>query len=123
MRIRTKTRCGLERLTLAAVCTLPLTACSGSYSAPPSNRDSSKLCGPEEEFCNVQPGAQGTGIPAGGGVPIDSPSDPSLPPGIEASYSPDEGVFTELHYAPDDGQHQPVSFCDAYDNPIPSPSE
>lgn len=128
MQIRRTTRCGLERLTLAAVFTLPLTACSGSVPGTPSNRDSSKLdppgtCAPEDEFCNIPPQQQGTGIPAGGGVPIDSPADPSLPPGIEASYSPDDGVFTELHYAPDDGQHQPVSFCDAYDNPIPPPSE
>src|SRR5215471_21635372 len=123
MRIDGTTRKRLERLTLVAVVTLPMTACSGTAgSRRPSAQDRTKVCAPDQEFCDDDLPSIDRSVPAGSGVPIDSPSDPGLLPGIDSSYSPDDG-YSDLHYAPDDGQHQHVSFCDGDGNPIPPPSE
>ena len=115
-------------MALAAVMTLPTTGCGGgNASSASAEHDKGKLdtseCAPTDEFCGVTPGTAGSQIPSGSGVPISDPADPSQLPGIDADYSADEGSFSNLRYAPDDGQHKQVAFCEYDGNPIPAPSE
>lgn len=85
-------------------------------------------CGvPEANPCVIDTGAVGTHIPATPAPGAVTPLAPTLLPGLSASYHestpPGNGYFSDLRYAPNDGQHEPPRFCDAYGNPIPTPSE